>query len=447
MGCPPGSTQAFTRANVAVCATAAGSATLQGATGWTLPLSFTKPGVMATTTDTWDNQCPALAANGRCSVATADVCSDGPSTKTIDGVPVSRPCWQYQSTLTCANGAPADDCAPLAALGCTPVSSTCQQLNPATGACEITQATYQCPVAAQATTSVANCPATQLCLGGTCFPTTAAADTDFAHALSMLEAAREAGVYLNTSNLQVFAGESDSCRNRLLKNCCATNSAGAGMSNQSLFGVGSRLVFDVLMNASDRQFIAAGVKALLLGGGFSGSFTTYGVTLAVNGSAIPAGSVALTSTGDVVIAVDPWSLSVSILLYSAMSLTSCNSEEGLLAMKEGASLCHTVGTYWSDSLPLIGCIELTTGKCCFNSLLARLINEQGRAQIGKGWGGASSPDCSGFSIAQLQSLNFAAMDLSAFYASLVPTLPNTGAIQTQTAAQVPTCYYGQGKCQ
>ena len=77
-------------------------------------------------------------------------------------------------------------------------------------------------------------------------------------------------------------------------------------------------------------------------------------------------------------------------------------------------------------------------------MLARIVNEQGRAQIGKGWGGAQNADCSGFTVAQLQTLNFAAMDLSEFYASLVPTLPNVNALQAGSASRVPTCYYGQG---
>ena len=53
----------------------------------------------------------------------------------------------------------------------------------------------------------------------------------------------------------------------------------------------------------------------------------------------------------------------------------------------------------------------------------------------------------GVTVAQLQTLNFAAMDLSEFYASLVPTLPNVNALQAGSANRVPTCYYGQGKCQ
>lgn len=119
-------------------------------------------------------------------------------------------------------------------------------------------------------------------------------------------------------------------------------------------------------------------------------------------------------------------------------------------MKEGAKLCHTIGTWCSSCIRILGhcvsCIEHTTSKCCFNSLLARLVQEQGRAQIGKGWGSAENPDCSGFTVAQLQSLDFARMDLSDFYASLVPTLPNVGTLQGSNASRVPACYYGQGKC-
>ena len=63
-----------------------------------------------------------------------------------------------------------------------------------------------------------------------------------------LEAAREAGVYLDTDRMTVFNGEVRYCRDRLLKNCCASDGAGGGMSNQSMFGVGSRLVFDALMS-------------------------------------------------------------------------------------------------------------------------------------------------------------------------------------------------------
>jgi conjugal transfer mating pair stabilization protein TraN len=289
------------------------------------------------------------------------------------------------------------------------------------------------------------------CLQGNCYDISHANDADFARSMSMLEAAREAGVYLDTDRMQVFKGEDNRCRDRLLRNCCYADNAGAGMTNQSLFGTGSRLVYDVLMNAENRQFIYQGMSALLMGGGFSGTFTTYGVTVAVNGAALPAGSVAVYSGQSLVVAFDPWSLVIAVIIYVVMSASSCDEEEGKLAMKEGAGLCHAVGTYCSSCIRVFGscvsCITHTTRKCCFNSMLARIVNEQGRSQVGKGWGSAQNPDCSGFTVAQLQSLDFAAMDLSEFYASLVPTLPDVATLQGQSSGRIPTCYYGQGRCQ
>ena len=199
------------------------------------------------------------------------------------------------------------------------------------------------------------------------------------------------------------------------------------------------------------------ISALLTGAGFSGSFSAYGFTIAVNGTALPAGSSVLyassaTAGQGFVIAFDPWSLVIAIIIYVILSMMSCNEEEARLALKEGAGLCHSVGSYCSKCIrhPLgcrLGCEEHTTSKCCFNSMLARIVNEQGRIQVGKNWGAPKTPDCSGFTVAQLQSLDFAAMDFTEFYASLVPTSPNVATLQTNSASRVPACYYGQGRCQ
>lgn len=417
----------------------------------TMRLSYVKAQTTITATDRWDDQCPALAAGGRCTVATAAVCTDGPATKVVDGAAITRDCWQYDSTMSCSSAAPADQCAPLVASGCTPTASTCKQTNAISGLCEIVEASYSCPAPAQTATGASNCPSNVFCLQGSCFDISHTNDADFARSMSMLEAAREAGVYLDTDRMQVFKGEANSCRDRLLKNCCYSDSAGAGMTNQSVFGTGSHLVYDVLMNSENREFIYQGVSALLTSGGFSGSFTSYGVTVAVNGTALPAGSSVLYAGDSLVVAFDPWSLVIAIIIYIILSMMSCNENEGRLAMQEGAGLCHTIGTWCSSCINIFGscvsCTEHTTGKCCFNSKLARIVNEQGRVQVGKGWGSGENPDCSGFTITQLQSLNFAAMDLTEFYASIVPTLPNLGAIQSGNSSKVPNCYYGQGRCQ
>lgn len=423
-------------------------------------LTYTRPSTSSTSSDTWNDQCPGLSSSGRCTVATAPVCVDGPATKVIDGISVTRDCWEYQSTITCRDTHTADQCAPLISAGCTPLSSTCSRSNPVTGLCEAYQDQYACSVPSETVTQASNCPSNVFCFQGSCFNTAYTHDTDFARSMSMLEAAREAGVYLDTDRMTVFNGEPRFCRDRLLKNCCSANGSGTGMSNQSMFGVGSRLVFDALMSSRNFDYVRQGLLAFLTSNTSwtaSAGAGAYGITVEFF-----AGDAVVTTTGDIlfssaltestgmVISFDPWSLALAVVVTVIMSAMECNSEEAVTALSEGAGLCHSVGTRCTSCIRLLGscvsCIEDTTGKCCFNSLLARLINQQGRAQVGKGWGSAEHPDCSGFTIAQLQSLDFARMNLSEFYASIVSKAPNVPSIQNNNASKLTTCYFGQGKC-
>lgn len=420
-------------------------------------LGYTRPHHDISTTDLWTTTCPPSMTGARCTPTGSAICIEGAETRQLGGVPVNKPCWAYQVPHACAGARPADECAALAAAGCTPLSSVCKATNPVTGLCEVYDDQYTCNVPAETVTTASNCPSNVFCLGTSCFNTSHSNDADFGRTMTMLEAAREAGVYLDTDRLQVFKGEPNRCRDRMLKNCCYTDGAGAVMTNQRVFGSGTRLVYDILMNSENREFITQGMSALLTSSGFSGSFSAYGFTVAINGTALPAGSTALYSSSaiageGVVVAFDPWSLVIMVIIYVIISLTSCNEEEARLALKEGAKLCHSVGTYCSKCVPhplrlCVICEEHTTSKCCFNSMLARIVNEQGRAQIGKSWGQPKAPDCTGFTVAELQSLNFAAMDFTEFYASLVPSSPNLATLQTGNASRVPTCYFGQGRCQ
>ena len=420
-----------------------------------LTVAIDRSATPVTASDTWNSQCPTLASGSHCSVTSPLRCVDGPSTKLIDGVPVTRACWEYQRGVSCSGSMTADQCAPLLAAGCTPLSSLCTRTDPATGLCEVFVDQYRCAVAGETTTTATHCPTDVFCMGTSCFNIRSANDADFGRTMSMLEAARQAGVYLDKDRMQVFAGEPNRCRDRFLKNCCYANGTGASMTNNGVFGVGTRLVYDILTNSQNREFIKSGMSALLTGAGFSGTFTSYGVTVALHGTALPAGSSVLyagitTSGTSIVLVVDPWSLAISMVIYVGLSMMSCNVEESRLALKEGAKLCRTIGTYCSSCIRVLGkcisCIERKTSKCCFNSVLARLVNEQGRLQVGKGWGGSKDPDCSGFTVTQLQSLDFAAMDLREFYASIVPESPHLGTLQTHNASRIPNCYFGQGKC-
>jgi conjugal transfer mating pair stabilization protein TraN len=115
----------------------------------------------------------------------------------------------------------------------------------------------------------------------------------------------------------------------------------------------------------------------------------------------------------------------------AEGVFECSFNEKLLADLRQAKRCHHVGTYCSDRDSLGICWEDTQTHCCFNSKLSRIIAEQGRPQLGKGWGSPQSPDCSGFTMEEVASLDFEAMDLSEFYADVIASMPTLNADDLQ----------------
>mgnify|MGYP001824850005 CR=1 FL=1 len=64
------------------------------------------------------------------------------------------------------------------------------------------------------------------------------------------------------------------------------------------------------------------------------------------------------------------------------------------------------------------CIEKQKAFCCYNTPLARIINEQAYPQLGRSWGEAKSSDCRGLSLPELQRLDWSRIDLSEWLALL-----------------------------
>ncbi|NUP87574.1 MAG: hypothetical protein HUU30_17735, partial [Burkholderiaceae bacterium] len=54
---------------------------------------------------------------------------------------------------------------------------------------------------AETVTTSSNCPTNVFCLSGNCFDIGAPNDPDFARSMSMLEAGREAGIYLDADRM------------------------------------------------------------------------------------------------------------------------------------------------------------------------------------------------------------------------------------------------------
>lgn len=369
----------------------------------------------------------------------AESCVEGPETRNIGGYPVYRECWRYRSQYSCVSQAMSDDCQPLRNRGCSQIGSSCVDTNPQ-GACMLYEQTWQCRVSSGSTSTITNCGGQQFCLDGKCFDTGNAPDADFARMVTAMEVQREAGKYVDPSTLVVFQGYDNRCRKKLfgLVNCCkGAGSSSSLFSNLNLIlgaggqvmgAVGSSYTYDALFVSDAPNMVLAGFEALFGAGG---------------GSSALAGLVA----GDLSVELfvqslvpGPWT--IAILAIQLSGILDCEQAEQILAMKRDNRLCHGVGSYCSSRLPIIRlCVETTESYCCFNSRLARILNEQGRSQLGRSWGGPQSPDCSGFTVGQLQALDFSRMDLTEFYAEIAPTLPDVGAMRSRAQEKINS-YYG-----
>ncbi len=108
---------------------------------------------------------------------------------------------------------------------------------------------------------------------------------------------------------------------------------------------------------------------------------------------------------------------------ASLGLTSCSEEERALAKMRDAGLCHYVGTYCAEKVPLTGfCLRKKSNYCCFQSKLSRIFHEGGRGQIGLSWGSAENPDCRAFTVDELQRIDFSKINLSELFHDLFKSI-------------------------
>jgi conjugal transfer mating pair stabilization protein TraN len=420
--------------------------------------------------------CTSLAQSSNC-VHAAHTCTDHTPCKTINGLQVclntvsplpegaqssGDSCWAWSEDYTCAATTLSNDCQELIDRGCTQVGSECLD-RAASNACEMSERSYSCQTSPATATQRTVCDQRSFCASGTaCFDTSHPADEDFGRVMATLEAAREAGVY--GADQQLFQGVAEQCRKKLfgLVNCCKKGGGGAARSNHTLMSAatqgvsaggqlavnaGSKYLFD-FMYPEYAGYIEAGTQAMISSEvlftptNFQPSFSFYGLTLSTGtmSTGLLGGPIySLGSVGPFNFYFDPYSLAIAVAVQLISELLSCEEAEKLLAMHREANLCVPVGTFCSKRVPIIKtCIEQTQSYCCFNSRLARIIQEQGRGQLGKGWGSGKHPDCAGFTPAEFQQIDFSRIDLSEFIAEVVASVrvPSASAIGQNVQSSV-----------
>lgn len=339
--------------------------------------------------------------------------------------------------------------------------------------------------------------------------------TDMSQVLVSMEAARQAGNYIDPNAVKIFGGEFSRCDRRAAsvlganlgsKSCCNIDSPDPKsnaqlmgsplMQGYSLLGstvaAGSSYMYDYMM--SSQRFVTAAQELWSAGAltdnmaqqglnvaqssaeslanfnfspsvsivpGFSigyGSITGGGTSLIGSTSTVvnAAGTTATTTTTVAGVSTTTTTTAIgntgfnfsynptmlyitaAMMAYQAyQAALACDEEDYKSSTKGKAKLCYDTGTWCEKKdCSLFGCtcVKYRTGKCCFNSKLARIINQQGRPQLG-----LDMRACDGFTVSQIQALDWSRIDLSEFIADmLAQAQQSTTSIMgnaTQTALQ------------
>lgn len=302
-------------------------------------------------------QCQATTGGATCSQQ-SEVCTAPNETRVINGLSVTRPCWEWERTFQCQGVAPANDCSALEARAeCTFDHDECLSTD-ANGLCNVYDRWFKCTTTPSGPPPPPAyvCAGDLYCIDGECTSVSREASTEFKDAMVAMNVMGELRDGFNPNELKIFSGENLKCTKKIfgLSNCCS-------------------------------------------------------------GKGVPL--------------LTPW---------------LCNSQDRDVDKKDDAGLCHYVGTYCSDKI-LGVCVTRKQSYCCYGSKLVRILNEQGKAQLGMQWGTPKTPDCEGFLIAQFQQLDLSRMDFSEVYAEFVDAakLPDEIEMSLQIQKKIET-YYNNG---
>lgn len=107
----------------------------------------------------------------------------------------------------------------------------------------------------------------------------------------------------------------------------------------------------------------------------------------------------------------------------SIGIGSCSYDETNLGLQKEKGYCVYVGSYCSEKESLTRvCLKKAQSYCCFSSKLTKIIQNQGRGQMGLNFGSAENPNCRGLSITEMQSINFDQVDFSEYTDGLIMNL-------------------------
>ena len=345
--------------------------------------------------------------------------------------------WYSRVTFSCVDNS--NDCQALIDAGCVLYEQKCNDTN-----CDEIEYTYKCGGTGEVTgyEVTYNCAGDIRCLGTDCKDASYDANTDFAGAAAAMEVMNQYRV--DADAFEIFPGEEQTCQSNP-ENCCKAPDGGMSVGDyvragkmavdaySYLYGGGTAATWANYSNAF--SYVASsgqtGSLSGLVGLGSSSGYVSTTVstqTLGLVGQdalsnagmqvTFQAGDTAvISSAGSTVssLATVATVVGIAYTVYAIGQMVydfiyQCEAEDIITSSKLGMRVCHEVGEDCvSEALGV--CLKKEKVYCCFNSLLARVLHEQSREQIGKGWGDAETPNCSGFTPGELGQIDFSQVDL------------------------------------
>lgn len=152
-------------------------------------------------------------------------------------------------------------------------------------------------------------------------------------------------------------------------------------------------------------------------------------------NAIAAEMVAVISTGLFWIGL---AYTIYQMFNMIQAMQECKPGEEITMCKVGKKSC--VFTGHTCTTKIFGqCLQKKETHCCFDSVLARIIQEQGRAQLGIPWG---KGNCRGFTIEEFAQIDFSRIDFTEYVDEITRQMLNDADIVNKTQSIVDK--YKQG---
>ena len=125
-----------------------------------------------------------------------------------------------------------------------------------------------------------------------------------------------------------------------------------------------------------------------------------------------------------------WAYTIYQMYSMYDQMTKCTASEKILGCKRAKGVCVKIGN--RCAITMFGaCQQKKSVFCCFDSVLARIIHEQGRPQIGMGWGSEKSPACRGFMMDEFMRLDFTRINFAEYTDDLPRQMLNPAQVESK----------------